>query len=68
MVIVATINARSTRTGLTQTAPTRRMNTARTAVARLENGRVKPSTGTLERFARATGSRLRISFEPASRA
>ena len=33
-------------------------------VARLEGGRVKPSTRTLERFARATGTRLRIRFEP----
>jgi transcriptional regulator with XRE-family HTH domain len=35
------------------------------AVARLESGRVKPSTRTLERLAAATGMRLRISFEPA---
>jgi transcriptional regulator with XRE-family HTH domain len=34
-------------------------------IARLESGRVKPSTRTLERLATATGMRLRISFEPA---
>ena len=33
--------------------------------ARLESGRVKPSTRTLERLAAAKGLRLRISFEPA---
>ena len=33
-------------------------------VARLESGRVLPSTRTLERFAKATHTRLRISFEP----
>ena len=33
-------------------------------IARLESGRVKPSTRTLERLAAATGMRLRISFEP----
>ncbi len=32
-------------------------------VARLESGKVLPSTRTLERFARATRTRLRISFE-----
>ena len=38
---------------------------ARAVIARLESGRVKPSTRTLERLAAATGMRLRISFEPA---
>ena len=33
-------------------------------VARLEGGRTMPSTRTLERFARATHTRLPISFEP----
>jgi hypothetical protein len=33
-------------------------------IARLESGRTKPSTRTLERFAEATGVRLRILFEP----
>jgi len=33
-------------------------------VARLESGRVMPSTRTLERFAKATRTKLRISFEP----
>jgi hypothetical protein len=32
-------------------------------VARLESGKVLPSTRTLERFAKATHTRLRISFE-----
>jgi transcriptional regulator with XRE-family HTH domain len=31
--------------------------------ARLEGGRVNPSTKTLERLAKATGSRLKIGFE-----
>jgi ribosome-binding protein aMBF1 (putative translation factor) len=33
-------------------------------IARLEGGQVRPSTRTLERFAKATGTRLRIRFEP----
>lgn len=60
----AMIAARS-RAGLTQAALARRMKTTQTVIARLEGGRAKPSTRTLERFARATGNRLRISFEPA---
>ena len=39
------------------------MGTTQTVIARLESGRVKPSTRTLERLAQATGSRLKISFE-----
>ena len=40
------------------------MGTTEAVVARLESGRALPSTRTLERFAEATGSRLRILFEP----
>jgi ribosome-binding protein aMBF1 (putative translation factor) len=55
------------RAGLTQAQVARRMKTTQTAIARLEGGRVKPSTRTLERYARATGHRLVIGFEPVSR-
>jgi transcriptional regulator with XRE-family HTH domain len=41
------------------------MKTTRTVISRLEGGRMKPSTRTLERFARATGHKLKISLEPA---
>jgi hypothetical protein len=40
------------------------MQTTQTVIARLESGRGKPPTRTLERFAEATGSRLRINLEP----
>ena len=50
--------------GLTQAEVAQRMGTTQTAIARLEGGRVRPSTRTLERFAKATGTRLKISFEP----
>jgi ribosome-binding protein aMBF1 (putative translation factor) len=53
------------RAGLTQQQLAERMHTTQAIIARLESGRVKPSTRTLERLAAATGSRLRISFEPA---
>jgi transcriptional regulator with XRE-family HTH domain len=49
---------------LTQEELAKRMNTTQTAIARLESGRVMPSTRTLDRLAKATGHRLRISFEP----
>jgi transcriptional regulator with XRE-family HTH domain len=40
------------------------MKTTRRTVARLESGRGQPSTRTLLRFAKATGHRLKISFQP----
>ena len=40
------------------------MGTIQAVVARLESGKAMPSTRTLERFAKATHTRLRISFEP----
>ena len=49
---------------MTQEQVAKAMGTTQAVVARLESGRVMPSTRTLERFARATGTRLRISFEP----
>lgn len=51
--------------GLTQEQLARRMNTTQSVVARLEGGQVMPTTRTLEKIAHATGTRLRISFEPA---
>lgn len=59
----AVINARVT-AGLTQEQLAQRMNTTQSVIARLESGRTRPSTQTLERLAAATGTRLRITFEP----
>jgi len=59
----AFIEARS-RAGLTQEDLARRMGTTRAVVARLESGRLRPSARTLQRFAEATGSRLRVRFDP----
>ena len=53
------------RAALTQAELAERMETTQSVVARLESGRIHPSTRTLERVARATGTRLRISFDPA---
>ena len=63
-LVAALIEAR-TRAGLTQEQVAHQMKTTQAVVARLEGGGSKPSTRTLERYAEATGSRLRITFEPA---
>ena len=52
------------RAGLSQAELARRMKTTQSTVARLESGRGRPSTRTLDRFAKATGHRLKIVFEP----
>ena len=62
-LVQALIEAR-VRAGLTQAELAARMETSQSAVARLESGRVKPSARTLERFAKATGTRLNIRFDP----
>ena len=49
---------------MTQEQGAKAMGTTQAVVARLEDGRTMPSTRTLERFAKATHTRLRISFEP----
>lgn len=59
----ALIAARS-RAGLTQEELAEKMDTSQSAIARMESGRMIPSGTTLKRFARATGTRLRITFEP----
>lgn len=48
---------------LTQEELAVRMGTTQSAIARLESGRSRPSTATLAKFAKATGTRLRVSFE-----
>ena len=48
---------------MTQEQVATAMGTTQAVVARLEGGKVMPSTRTLVRFAKATRSRLRITFE-----
>ncbi|MCX6628351.1 MAG: helix-turn-helix transcriptional regulator [Candidatus Solibacter sp.] len=64
-LVAALIEAR-TRAGLTQEQVAQRMKTTQAVIARLEGGGSKPSTRTLERYAEATCSRLKITFEPES--
>jgi len=60
----AVIQARS-QAGLTQQQLTKRMFTTQSVIARLESSRGSPSTQTLARLAAATGTKLKITFEPA---
>ena len=60
------IKARA-RAELSQAEVAKRMGTTESAVSRLESGRGKPSTRTLERYAKAVGHRLRITIEPTPR-
>ncbi len=53
-----------TEAGLSQSQLARRMKTSQSYIARIEGGKVRPSTSALERFAQATRTRLRIAFEP----
>jgi ribosome-binding protein aMBF1 (putative translation factor) len=62
-VASAVINARI-RAGLSQAALAKKIGTKQPAIARIEGGQL-PSTATLQRIAKATGSKLRISLEPA---
>ena len=54
-----------THANLSQAELAERMGTSQSAIARLESGRIKPSTRTLEKLAAATGMRLRIVLEAA---
>jgi transcriptional regulator with XRE-family HTH domain len=52
-----------TRAKLSQAELAERMGTSQSTIARLESGLAKPSLATLERFAQATGRRVRVSLE-----
>lgn len=58
----ALIRARSA-ASMTQEQVAAAMGTTQAVIARLEGGRTMPSTRTLQRFAKATGTKLRVGFE-----
>lgn len=58
----ALIRARAS-ASMTQEDVAMAMGTTQAVIARLESGRTMPSTRTLQRFAEATGTKLRIRFE-----
>jgi len=62
-LVAAMIEARA-RAGISQGEIAERMQTSQPTVARLESGQGNPSLNTLRRYAMATGTRLKIVFEP----
>jgi ribosome-binding protein aMBF1 (putative translation factor) len=52
---------------LSQVELAERMGTSQSTIARLESGAAKPSLSTLERFAEATGLRVRVTLVKAQR-
>jgi ribosome-binding protein aMBF1 (putative translation factor) len=58
--IAAVLIAARSRAGLSQAQVAKRMGTTQSVVARLESGRQRPSLSSLSRYAKATGSRLRV--------
>ena len=60
-IAAALIDAR-TQAGLSQAAVASRMGTTQSVVARMESGRTLPSARSLQRYAEATGTRLKIAF------
>lgn len=60
----ALIRARA-EANMTQEQVAQKMQTSQSYVAKLESGRVSPSMKALQRYAAATGTRLKISLEHA---
>ncbi len=61
----ALIEARA-KTGMTQAEVADRMGTTQSVVARIESGRNPPNLKTLEKYARAIGSRIELKLVPAA--
>ena len=63
-VLAATLIGARANADLSQVELAERMGTSQSAIARLESGRVMPSTRTLRKLAAATGTKLRIVLQP----
>lgn len=63
-VLARVLIAARARAGLSQAQLAARMRTSQSYIARIEGGRVQPSTAVLQRLASATGTRLQIRFVP----
>lgn len=61
-LIRALVEARA-QAGLSQAEVAERMGTTQSVVARLEGGTTSPTWRTLNRYAEATGTRLRVTLE-----
>jgi transcriptional regulator with XRE-family HTH domain len=67
LALASELIATRARAGLTQAQLAKRMGTTQSAIARLESGRL-PSVKTLQRFAKATGTRPVVKFVPLAKA
>jgi len=63
-IAVELVKAR-VRAGLSQAELAARMGTSQSTIARLESGQTLPSTKTLLRYAKATGSKVRVRLSAA---
>ncbi len=61
--IASTLIAARAQAGMTQDEVAEKMQTSQSYIAKLESGRVSPSMKALQRYAKATGSRLTITLE-----
>ena len=62
--IASALIAARAQADMTQEDVAEKMQTSQSYVAKLEGGRVSPTMKALKRYAEATGSRLKIVFEP----
>jgi ribosome-binding protein aMBF1 (putative translation factor) len=65
MELAQAISAVRVAAGLSQVQLAQKMQTTQSVIERLEGSKTMPSTQTLQKLAAATGTRLKISFEPA---
>ena len=59
--LAAMLTEARTNAKLSQGQLAAKMGTSQSTIARLQSGAAKPSLNTLERFAKATGTRVRVS-------
>ena len=64
--IASALIAARAQADMTQEDVAEKMQTSQSYVAKLEGGRVSPTMKALKRYAEATGSRLKIVFEPST--
>ena len=62
--LASTLIAARTRAAMTQQDVAARMETSQSYIAKLESGTVSPTMKALKRYATATGTKVRITFEP----
>ena len=62
--LASTLIAARTRAAMTQQDVATSMETSQSYIAKLESGTVSPTMKALKRYATATGTKVRITFEP----